>query len=285
MNLQKWVVNFNINTLSYIEPINAALRHGCKVIVHSRNAGASKSIITNVLHHIHSVILPKDKIKMIAVSDLAGKWLFGKNTEFQTINNGIDIDKFRFNREKREKIRREMKIEDKYIVGNVGAFLYAKNHRFLVKVFYELVQKKPEAVLLLIGTGSMKEEILNLVNEMGLQQKVYFLGRRTDVSDLLSVMDCFLFPSLYEGFPNAVLEAQCSGLPCVISDNITDEVVLAENCIKLSLNLSLQQWANKLLNMEGYQNRNFASEILKKSGYSVKEEIKKVESVYISQIK
>lgn len=276
------ILHCHLNTLSYIEPINAALRHDCKVVLHSRSAGASKSIITNSMHYINSFRLPRDKVKMIAVSELAGEWLFGKNTEFEILNNGIEINKFKFNKEKRLKLRKEMNLNDKFVIGNVGAFLYAKNHKFLIKIFHKLVQKKPESVLLLVGTGTLKEEIQRIVIEMGLHEKVIFLGRRSDVPDLLSAMDCFLFPSVYEGFPNAVLEAQTSGLPCLISDAITNEVVLTENCIRLSLKLTVEEWANQILNLNKSNPRKQGSIAVEQAGYSVEEEIKKVEELYSS---
>lgn len=274
------IFHCHLNTLSYIEPIRTALKYGCKVIVHSRSAGTSNSIITNSLHHFHSLILPRDKIKMVAVSDLAGKWLFGKAANFQTINNGIDIERFQFSIKNRRKLRNELNLKDKFVVGNVGAFLYAKNHKFILKVFYELLKQKPEAVLVLIGTGPMKEDVVNYANEMGIKDNVLFLGRRSDIPALLSAMDFFLFPSLYEGFPNAVLEAQTSGLPSLISDTITNEVEVARNCQRLSLNLSPKEWANNIINLEPYEDRRLGSNQVKSAGFSMQEEIKKVESMY-----
>lgn len=280
------ILHCHLNTLSYIEPIKVALRHGCKVIVHSRSAGSSSSngkinaILTNTLHYINFIKLPRSKIKMVTVSDLAGKWLFGDKAKYKIINNGIDISRYKFNIENREIIRKKMKVQDKYVVGNIGAFLYPKNHEFIIKVFRELLREKPEAVLMLIGTGPLEKNIENIVKDMNLQNKVYFLGRRTDISEILSGMDCFLFPSIYEGFPNALLEAQCSGLPCLISDNITNEVVVTMNCKQLSLNLSEKQWAHEILNLQYYKDRSRGSEFLRDSGYSVEQEIKKIESLY-----
>ncbi|WP_226675674.1 glycosyltransferase [Rossellomorea aquimaris] len=276
------ILHCHLNTLSYIEPVLIALNHGCEVIVHSRSSGASNSLVTNLLHYYHSIVLPKNKIKKVAVSNLAGKWLFGKTTNFQTINNGVDINKFKFNSDNRERLRRELNIEDKFVVGNVGAFLPAKNHGFILKIFKELIQIKPEAILLLIGTGPLKKEVQNLVYEMNLQEKVYFLGIREDIPELLSAMDFFLFPSIFEGFPNAVLEAQTSGLPCLISDVITDEVVLSKECIRLPLNLPTENWVNNILNFNMFSNRDQGSIAVEQTGYSVKDEIKKVEKLYYS---
>lgn len=276
------IVHCHLNTLSYVQPILAALKFGSKVIVHSRSSSASNSLMTNSLHHLHSLTLPKNKIKMIAVSDLAGKWLFGKSARFETLNNGIDIEKFRFNKEKRRKIRNELNIDDQFVLGHVGAFLPVKNHKFIIRVFNELRKYRPNSALILIGKGPMEEEIIQLVKDMGIEKKVIFLGRRADISDLLSGMDCFLFPSVFEGFPNAVLEAQCSGLPCLISDTITSEVAISKNCIRIPLNLSVQQWVTNILNITTYKDRSCGSDILKNYGFSVEEEINKIESIYKS---
>ncbi|CAH2716775.1 Putative glycosyltransferase EpsF [Neobacillus rhizosphaerae] len=276
------IVHCHLNTLSYIEPVKVALKHGCKVIVHSRSAGAANSLVTNLLHHYHSLILQKNKIKMVAVSKLAGDWLFGKKANFQVINNGIDINKFKFSSTGREKVRKELGIEDKFVVGNIGAFLPAKNHGFMIEIFNELVKKNSKAILLLIGTGSLKEKIIDLVREKNLQDKIMFLGTRTDISNVLSAMDYFLFPSLYEGFPNAVLEAQTSGLQCAISDVITEEVVVSHNCKRISLQLSPAGWADTILRQVDNQDRSVFSAFVKDGGFCVENEIMKVEYLYLN---
>lgn len=279
------ILHCHLNTLSYIEPVKVALNHGCKVIVHSRSAGASNSLITNVLHHYHSLILPKNNIKMVAVSTLAGNWLFGKNTDYQVINNGIDIDKFKFNPRDRERIRKELGVEDKFIIGNVSTFLPVKNHTFIIDILDEVIKKNNNVILFLVGNGPCKEEIINYVRRKNLGDYIKFLDTRSDISSLLSAMDYFLFPSLYEGFPNAVLEAQTSGLPCLISDVITDEVVVSMDCKQLSLKLASTEWASAILNSKQVQDRSLYSDLVRSLGFSVEEEIIKVETLYQDTLK
>ncbi|MFZ3588947.1 glycosyltransferase [Bacillus sp. DJP31] len=279
------IFHCHLNTLSYIEPIFIALKYGSKVILHSRSAGASKSIITNLLHYINFLKLPRERLKLVAVSQLAGNWLFGRGSNFEIINNGIEINKYEFSGEKRYLIRKEMNVEEKFVVGNIGAFLYAKNHKFIINVFQKIVHKKPNAVLYLVGVGPLREEVINLVAQLGLQNKVFFLGKRSDIPELLSAMDCFLFPSFYEGFPNAVLEAQCSGLQCIISNEITNEIVVEDYCERLPLSESSEQWAESIILKCSKQNdRKIASSKVEKAGFSVIEEIKRLETIYLDTL-
>ena len=114
------ILHCNINTLSYIEPIMQALRAGCKVIVHSRNSGNNERFLTRFLHKMHFIMLPKKRIIPIAVSQEAGEWLFGKRGIFTVYHNGIDIEKFRFQEDARKRIRTELKLENKIVLGHVG---------------------------------------------------------------------------------------------------------------------------------------------------------------------
>lgn len=274
------ILHCHMNTLSDIEPIKAALKNNCAVILHSRSAGLPKSLLTKLLHYINTFFIPKNHIKMIAVSNIAGILLFGRNSSFSIINNGIETDRFIFNEKKRMIIRSEFRQEDRYIVGHVGSLSYSKNHKFIISVFQKLLQKKSNAVLWLIGSGPLESDIRKRIFDLGLNDQVYLFGNKSNIPDLLSAMDAFIFPSLYEGFPNAVLEAQTSGLPCVISDTITNEVVITENCIQLPLSLSAENWADKLIVSTSIMKREQGVRIIKEAGLSVEDEIIKIEKIY-----
>lgn len=278
------IVHCHLNTLSYIEPVILALKNNSKVILHSRSSKASKSTITNSLHFINFLRMRSKDVKRVAVSELAGNWLFGTGSKFEILNNGIEIMRYKYNEGKRKVIRNQLDLEGKFVIGNIGAFLYPKNHRFLVRVFHRLVQKKSDSVLLLVGSGPLEEEIKSIVYDLGLNDKVLFLGNRPDVPDILSAMDCFFFPSIYEGFPNAVLEAQCSGLNCIISDNITEEVMVEDYCTKLPLNSSLDDWANLILKSTNTIDREKGTNVVEKAGFSVNKEIKRLESIYLEAL-
>lgn len=278
------ILHCHLNTLSDIDPILIALRHKSKVIVHSTSAGISNSLITNLLHKLNFLRLPKNKIKMLAVSDKAGEWLFGKNSNYTVLNLGIDADRFKFNKMKRKQLRDKLELQDELIIGHVGTFIKVKNHDFLVDIFYELKKVNKNAKLILIGEGPLKESIEIKVRKLNINDSVLFLGRRDDVQDLLNVMDIFLMPSFYEGFPTAVLEAQASGLPCLISDNITKEVALADDCLMLSLDCSAEQWATTLLSIEAQKDRSAGRCTISDNGLLVEDEIKRIEEIYDSLI-
>lgn len=249
------ILHFHANTASYVEPVRAALRHGVRVIVHSHNAGASRSRLTRALHAWHRRTLPWDRITRVAVSGEAGRWMFGTRS-FEVMHNGIDVAAFAFRPEARREIRRSLGIDaDDFVVGSVAAFLPAKNHEFLLRVFADVARRDPDARLLLVGDGPLMMQIQQRTEDHGLAERVQFLGRRPDVPDLMSAMDCFLFPSLHEGFGLVALEAQASGLPCVLSTAVPPEVVVTPACTRLPLEEDPVTWADAVLNGQGPHDR------------------------------
>lgn len=276
------IVHCNLNSLSYITPVLLAVKKKIPTIVHSRNAGIPNTKISRILHWINYRRLLKTKIKKLAVSDFAGKWMFGENSDVAVINNGIDIEKYRFNDSVRELIRKQFNIDNsEKLIIHTGAFREQKNHDFLIDIFYEITKNYDNVKLMLVGSGMLEENIRTKVNDLDLERSVIFTGNRSDISDLLSAADLFLFPSLYEGFPNSVIEAETSGLPCLISDVITEEVIINENCISISLNKSPKEWAVELINLKGkIEDRTEAYKYIDEAGFSVREEINKIEDVY-----
>ncbi|MFB9868647.1 glycosyltransferase [Vreelandella sulfidaeris] len=288
------VLHFHVNTLSYIEPVLVALRNNVKVIIHSRNAGAAGSHLTQWLHRINKIRIQRLRYRVtkISVSQLAGEWLFGKGDDFIVYNNGIDLNRFRFSSENRRLLREELGINDTtFLLGNVGAFVPAKNQEFAVNVLKKMIDSGEDTKLLLIGDGGLKENVINLVARLGLVNNVLFLGKREDMPALYSAMDMFIFPSFYEGFPNAVLEAQACGLPCFISNKITKEVVIDENSVKqFSVsNSNYYEWVSAILfyvknELIDYAHMNSqrgnAWEKIETAGFSTNREIKKLEDLY-----
>ena len=274
------IVHCHMNSLSYMAPISMGVKYNNHVIVHSRNGNSPKSRVTKLLHGINSFLLPKEKVKMLAVSDLAGEWMFGKDTDFTVINNGINIEKFKFNKASRIKVRNELGLDNQFCIIHVGAFRPQKNHLFLLEIFKHIVELKPNSLLLLVGAGSLKSDIEAKAKELGIKEKIIMVGNRADVPDLLSASDAFLFPSFYEGFPNAVLEAETSGLPCLISSTITQEVLINNNCTNLSLDKNPREWAEQFLSLPNFKDRIQGSENVREQGFSVEDEVKKIEAIY-----
>lgn len=280
------IFHFHVNTLSYIEPVLAALRHDVKVIVHSRNAGTAGSVATRLLHTINGYRLPRGKISSIAVSSEAGKWLFGKKSDYKVYNNGIDLDFFRYSISRGVSFRDSLHIDRKeLLIGHVGAFLPAKNQNFVVDIFSKILDKRPHAKLVLIGSGEGLDSTQAHVNSLGLSHCVVFAGSRSDMANALSAIDLFIFPSFYEGFPNAVLEAQACGVPCIVSDKVTPEVLLRMNCRSMSLDKSAEDWAAKGLSLLEIENtREEAYNDLSAAGFSVEQEIKHMQDLYFSLV-
>ena len=164
------------------------------------------------------------------------------------LNNGIDFSNYD-NLKSKDSMRKELNIrDDAYVIGHVGRFIDIKNHDFLLDIFEEVIKKVGNAVLLLIGTGETKKHILDRVSKENIQDKVIFLENRTDVANLMGAMDIFVFPSKLEGLPVTLVEAQKVGLPCIISDNITEKVVVSNLVKRVSISDSALKWAELVTN-------------------------------------
>lgn len=164
------------------------------------------------------------------------------------LNNGIDFRRFE-TAESKEKVRRRENIpQDAYVIGHVGRFSPTKNHKFLVEAFEKISKKKENAFLLLVGNGTTKKEIQDLLKEKELDKKSLILSDRTDIPDLLNTMDIFVFPSFHEGLPITLIEAQKVGLPCIISDTIPKDVIISNLVTSVSLMESADFWSEKIIN-------------------------------------
>lgn len=274
------IVHCHLNSLSSIEPCLIALKYKCKVIVHSRNAGNIVSLKSRLLHKLNYYILPKKKICAVAVSDLAGKWMFGENSDFIVLNNGVNTTSFAYNEQYRNIVREELKIsEQQEVIIHVGAFRYQKNHDFIIDIFCEYVKKHPSAILLLVGEGDLIVQTKDKVSRLNIQNKVKFLGNRKDIPKLLSASDKFLFPSYYEGFPNALLEAETSGLYCIVSNTITTQAMLPNLCTSLSLEEPASKWAEEL-SENHVDDRKCAKKIVENAELDISGEMKRLTELY-----
>lgn len=250
-------------------------------IAHSRTAISSFNI-KNMLKNIIKLPVGKYATHFFAVSDLAGEWLFGKRNvkkgKVEIWHNAIEAKKYQYDAEKRNEKRQELGVTDKYVVLHVGNFTPPKNHERIIKIFREIYRKRKDAVLLLVG----KEEnpnIRTIVEQLEIKNAVRFLGTRTDINELLFAGDIFLFPSIFEGMPGAVIEAQTAGLPCVISDSITKEVCITNHIVQVPLSVSDEVWAEQVLRMQE-PDRIAAYEEIRKAGYDIDVLVKKLTKFY-----
>ena len=274
------ILHFHANTASYVAPVKAAIRHEIPVICHSHSSGASRSRLTRLLHRWHRATLPWNRISRVAVSVDAGRWMFGEPASFEVIPNGIDTEEFMFQPEARDTVRASWgAAPGSLVVGQVGAFLPAKNHTFTLEVFAQVQRHRTDAILVLVGDGPERPAIRRRVDALGLTQSVRFLGRRTDVAAVMAGMDLLVMPSLHEGFGLVALEAQASGLPCLLSDAIPPEVVVSSTCRQLPLAAPAQAWAEQLVASAGVD-RALGLETVRASGYSVEANAAAIASIY-----
>ncbi len=214
----------------------------------------------------------------------AGVFLF-KRKPFDVINNAIDCQQFQFNEEWRSEIRNEFNLsEDAFVLGHISNFAPVKNHSFIIDVFNEVYKQDDNSHLLLVGEGETFQLVKDKVKELGLEKQVTFAGVRSAVYRFYSAMDCFVFPSLFEGLPLTLVEAQASGLPCVISDRIADEVMISDIIQKLSLD-NIVKWVEQIRNLsEENFNRKVYVDVMQDKGYDMRKEVKKLEEIYIKQL-
>lgn len=273
-------IHMHESSLSYIEPLIQAKKNGRYAIIHSHSTGVNNSIIHRILHEINKKRIHKYADCCIACGGLAREWMYGHTKVFDQsiiITNGIDIKKYAYDNETREKYRKEFGLEGKYVIGHIGRFNRVKNHDFLIDIFSEVLKIRNEAVLMLVGDGDLRNEITEKVNNLGLNEKVLFLGARKDISSILQAIDVLVLPSFYEGFPVTVVEAEAAGVPVVMSDVITDEVMNKSNIIKSSLKASASKWAEKICE---HHDRVIDNSSLYEVGLDITETTKKLIQIY-----
>ena len=253
-NHYEYVIRISQHSLSALELLAAKAGGAKRCIFRSSNSNTtSTSRLNNILHRVCMFMPRQFADARFAPSTEAAEFMFGKGcVEKGTavlLLNAVDLDVYRYDKAAREEIRREFGIGEQFVVGHVGRFNAQKNHSFLIDSFEEIMKNIPDAVLILIGKGELEEEIKKKAAEQGL--RVIFAGVRLDVPRILSAMDVFLFPSLYEGMPNTVIEAQAAGLPCVIADTITREADITGLVTYMSLGAPAEEWAEAVLSQAG----------------------------------
>ena len=269
------IVHCHMSSVGFLVFLIAKM-NGVKVrIAHSHNSDTEK----NLKGFIKRILIkPYKYVSKInwACSEKAGIFLF-KNKKFEVIPNAIDTKKFEFNTTTREAIRKELGIQNDFVVGNVGRFCQQKNHSFLIDVFNELLKIRPNSKLLLIGTGELEEEIKQKVKEMKIEDKVLFLGIRKNVNEFYQAMDCFVLTSFFEGLPVVGVEAQASGLKCVFSDRITNEIKLIDEVFLVDIDKTAHKWAT-IISKE-YVRKNTREQIIDKK-FDIVELAKNIEKMY-----
>lgn len=273
------VIHCHMSSLGFLIFL-IAKKNGVKVrIAHSHNSSTSKNIKGFVKRIL---MLPYKYISTInyACSNESGKYLYNKK-EFEVIPNAIELKKYKFDREVRYEVRKELNLEADFVIGHVGRFNIQKNHEYLIDMFYEFIKLKPQSKLLLIGDGELKEEIKEKIEVLGINDKVLMLGVRSDIDRLYQAMDCFCLPSLFEGLPLVSIEAQTSGLPCFITDNITKEAEKTDLIKRIDLNNSPKTNAELICRSISNINREEYYDAIKNTNFNITKYSKKLQNKYI----
>ncbi|EZH75317.1 glycosyl transferase family 1 [Aquimarina atlantica] len=212
----------------------------------------------------------------------AGKWLFKEKTAFTIMNNAIDAKAFAYDSIVSDTYKKEHDLENKLIIGHVGRFTSQKNHSYILKIFNQLVQKKEDSVLVFIGDGPLRTKIEEEAKSLSIDDKIRFLGVRTDIPQLYQMLDIFVFPSFYEGLPVTLIEAQAAGLKVFASDRITREVHLTKDIEFLPITISPEVWADKILEKVSEEKTN-NYEMVKNKGYDIQKNTEIFQDFYLKQ--
>ena len=219
-----------------------------RIIVHSHNDSCG-SWRGKLLHYISRTLISNCITERLCCSEAAGRWMFGSNNNFTIIPNAIDLNKFKYSKDKACLIRKKYSIQNCRVIGHVGRMEQQKNHLFILKVFQLIFKEHPEARLMLVGNGSLKDSLKITARKLGIESGIIWVDECDNVSDYLSAMDAFLFPSLWEGLGISLVEAQAAGLKCLVSEVIKNEVCVTDLIYKKSLSDSKKEWANNIWDM------------------------------------
>lgn len=275
------VVHAHIDTLSTLA-LSAAKKKGIPIrIAHSHNTSMEFNIKA-IFRQCSKMLLNTKCTHRFACGKKAGAWLFGKKFQNNGVlmNNAIDTYKFSFAENTRQFYRDRFRLKDRYVIGHVGRFSKQKNHKFMIDIFDKVQKLYDKSVLVLVGQGELEPEIKQLVTDLGLNDKVLFLGLRDDIHSLMQVFDVFLFPSLFEGLPVTLVEAQAAGLQCIVSDTVAFEAKITNLVEFISLTQAPGYWAKNILRFkDGYDRKDMYNEIAA-AGYDIKKNANWLQTFY-----
>lgn len=275
------LIHIHANALLNMVPVIAAKSVGVKIALHSHNTKNNLGgFIGYCLHKFNRCFVNKLDVIRLACGEEAGKWMYG-NKPFVVLNNAIDIDAFKFNMEARNEIRQQLGIVDEFAIGHVSRFVDAKNHNFLIDIFNEILKVNMNCKLILVGDGERLQSIKNKCKDLGMKEKVIFVGSVQDSSKYYSAFDCMIFPSFFEGMPFTLVEAQAAGLPIFASSRITKKINITGTLHYIGLEKGAYFWAREVLWKENDIDRGLIYKRLKGSVFDEKAEIDKLQLLYL----
>lgn len=256
-------------------------------VCHSHNSSLDKtSLKGKISYFVHILFRPlvsKYATNLLACSENAAVWLFGKGVAKEKImitHNGINAKYYSYDEKTRNEMRHELNLNNELVIGHIGRFTPIKNQKFMIDLAIEAKKHKMPIKIFLIGEGDLKLQMEHYAITCGVDDNVYFVGTTKRVRDYLMAFDCFVLPSLYEGLPVSGIEAQASGLACVVSDTVTKDLDITGNVLFVSLNAGPSIWLEKILQWINQIERTDVSEKIIVHGYDIKSLAKKIEVIY-----
>lgn len=285
------VVHVDASTPYDVVVALAAKVSGIRTIVfHSHNDGFKKgNILRDVMFPFFKLLMRFCVTDYFTISGKAAEFMFPtkiyKQKKYTLVRNGIDPVELRFSPEDRNYIRDQLNIGSKKVIGHIGRFVYQKNHRFLIDIFEKVLEKDSGYILLLVGEGELVDEIKKYAEDHGVIENVVFFGTTHEIGKVLSAMDCFVFPSHFEGLGIVAIEAQANGLPTICADSIVDEVNVTDKFCRVH-GWDANEWADRICDIIQNDNRcDDKIEEIRKSGYDIRSTVSKLESFYIETSK
>lgn len=283
-------IHLHCSSLTSIEPLVYAKKYNIPIrIIHSHSSSVKRNLKARLIHQVLHLI-NKTRIKSLAThyfgcSDKALDWMYaytGIRSKAIMINNGIETSKYRFNLKVRNEVRNEFGLTNQFIVGHVGSFIHVKNHSFLINIFGALLNDIPDAKLILIGEGELREAIVKQIQSLGIEDRVILTGSRGDVNRLLQAIDLLIMPSFFEGLPVSLVEAQAAGLPILASDTISKDVAITPNITFLSLKEDMSVWIETIKKIHKEFTRQDSTEYIVKAGFDIHQTASFLCNIYLN---
>lgn len=250
--------------------------HGIKIRIGHAHTNSTNNNLKGFIKRIISKPFKYTTTINLACSDEAGKYLF-KNKKYIVIPNAIDFDCFKYDNKIRQKLRKQLGIDDSFVIGHVGRMDSGKNQLFLLDIFYKYLMINPKAKLVLVGTGEYYEKIVEKITSLNITNNVLLLGVRHDINKLYSVFDLFIFPSLFEGLGIVLIEAQVNGLTCLASDTVPRTTKISNGIKYLSLH-NPDSWVKEITKLQNNNHQVKYNKVL--NNYDISTLIKKLENIY-----
>ena len=264
--------------------LSVAKKHGVPIRIchsHTTKTETNISFKRNMYHKYMRRMILNNATDLFACGVEAGNWLYGE-TEFKkrgkVIHNGIDVDLFAYNETNRQEIRKKLGLEGKFVIGHTGHFYPVKNQIFLINLMPEIIKNNKDAVLIFLGDGHDRKILEDRISELELKNNVVLYGSTRDVNRFYSAFDVFAFPSLREGAPLALIEAQTNGLPCIISSAIPNDAILTDLVTPVDLQ-NKEKWVSQIISASRKNASEYAG-IIKKSGYSSQSTVEAIYEAY-----